>query len=122
MAFDPDLLELMPHQVLVYARASAGGNGYGAESFSTTASTYRGRVYPHSQEVTTDDGQVVQSNYVAWLRSTAALTVHHRYRLPAAVVSTSGPQPIPVKVDRPPDEDGQHHVKVFFGFASRGGQ
>ena len=115
MALDRDLLALMPRTVTV-AAPSGGLSAAGVPTFSTGSTTLRARVTPVAEQVIDDRGVERTSSHVAWLASTsstgppAALSAAWKFTssvLPSGVV--------PLRVERPDDEEGRHHVKVWFG-------
>lgn len=115
MPVDRDLLGLMPRTVTV-SPPSGAVSAYGVPTFSTSTTVLRARVTPISEQVVDDQGAERSASHVAWLASTSStghpdVTTAWKYTssaLPSGVV--------PLRVERPDDEDGEHHIKVYFGF------
>lgn len=107
MTFEAEFLSLMPSTVTVYPLASRNADGH--TTFGTTGVTYRARVayVPHTVHLA--DGRIQASEGIAWLASTTPLSIQSKYVLP------DGSVPIVYAVENIPDQDGQHHSKVFFG-------
>lgn len=109
MAWDDDLENLMATTVAVTASGPATRSAYGVESFAgVSSSTYRARLVTTSEQVTSDEGQIVQAEHVAWIASTGTLTVAMKYVFPTLTAPA-------LKVTRWPDEDGTYVHKVWFG-------
>lgn len=110
MSFSTSLLELMPSTVKVSTRTTH--NNYGEASFATTTSSYRARVVSKPGYLRTAEGEEISYAHIAWIRSTGAvsITASDRITLP------DGSTPPVVGVERYPDQDGAHHVKVMFGY------
>lgn len=88
----------------------SGHTNYGAPIFAATASTYRARIVDKPGFVRSNAGEDVAFRTVAWLASTAPLTIDDRFTLP------DGTSPPAVALERFPDQNGAYHVKLFFGW------
>lgn len=109
MSFSTALLPLMPSTVKVSTRT--GHATYGAPTFAATTTNYRARVLEAPGYLRDDGGEGLAYRHVAWVRSTGvtSITASDRVTLP------DGTKPPVLRVERFPDPDGEHHVKVFFG-------
>ncbi len=110
MSFDASLLALMPSTIKVSTRTTH--SNYGEPSFAATTSSYRARVVEKPGYVRSAEGEEIAYHTVAWVRSTGAvsITASDRVTLP------DGSRPPVVGVERYPDEDLEHHVKILFGY------
>lgn len=108
MSWSTDFEALMPHGVTVKALSSISTDGYGTAVYGT-GTTYKARI-SGTQEVVTDfmgDEQV--ASHVVWVASTST------FGPDAQFVLSNGDTPNLLKVAAVPDEDGTHHVKLWFG-------
>jgi hypothetical protein len=112
MAFDANLLELMPHTISVQAFDSV--NQYGEESYSTSVTTYTALVEEHPQIVRDSFGELTLSSHISYTASTSRIPVTSLITLP------DGTQPPIIRSDVFSDEDGIHHVVLFFGSGASG--
>lgn len=101
-----DFHDLMPHTV--YHSEFSGRSDYGKPNFGS-AVPYRARVLYQAQNVRTADGNVVSARGVVWIGGTPDVQPEDQLLLP-----DSSTPPI-LSVDHVPDEDGLHHLKVYFG-------
>lgn len=106
MSWDSDFLEMMPHTVVVYARASH--NSYGEPTYSTSGSTYRARVANKPGMLRNLRGEFTEFFQVAWVASTGTINVNDKVTLP------DGTSPELANVERNPDEDGVYINKLYF--------
>lgn len=108
MAFESAFLELMGSTIKISTRT--GHSNYGAPTFSNTTTSYRARIVDQPSFVRTAENETVEVQTVCWVRSTGGtITVDDRITLPG------GATPQIVGVERYPDEDGHHHVKILLG-------
>jgi len=107
MSFEAEFLSLMPSTVTVYPLASRNADGH--TTFGTTGVRIRARVVYTPHTVRLPDGRIGAAEGIAWLASTSPLSIQSKYVLP------DGSSPVVYAVENIPDEDGQHHSKVFFG-------
>ncbi len=112
MSFDSEFLELMPHTIVVQGFDSV--NQYGEETFSTSASTFDALVEEHPQFVRNSYGETVLSSHIAYVASTNRIPVTSMVTLPDAT------QPALIRSDVFSDEDGIHHIVLFFGSGASG--
>lgn len=109
MSFETDVFfELMSDTVTISTRTTM--NNYGEPSFAAGTSR-RARVVEKQGMVRDASNQTVHFTHVAWVHSTGnTVAVDDR-------VSLDGVNYLVVKaVERYPDGDGAHHVKMMLGF------
>lgn len=82
---------------------------YGVATYTGTASTYRARVVQKAEKILDIKGNEATSSHIAWIDSTG--TIAHTDR----IVFNDGTSPPIQRVERYPDENGYHHLKVFLG-------
>ena len=109
MSFSTSLLPLMPSTVKVSTRT--GHSNYGAPTFAGTTASYRCRVLEAPGYLRDVAGEGIAYRHVAWVRSTGAtsITASDRVTLP------DGTTPPVLRVERFSDDNGENHVKVYFG-------
>ena len=105
MAVD-DWKDMMPHTVTVASLSST--DDYGAPTFGTAVS-YSARVVSKPTHVKAADGAEVLARGYLWINGLPTITPTDKITLP-----DSSTPPI-LAIDKVPDEDGDHHVKVYFG-------
>ena len=108
MSLEYEFRDLMPQSVIVKTRTGRGTDG--APTFSTAASTYRARVVNVNTEMRDQAGVVKVARYEVWVHSTGILAVDSRYQLP------DGATPPVLSIDIFPDDGGNHHSRVRFGW------
>jgi hypothetical protein len=110
MSFPAALLDLMPSTIKVSTRTTH--SNYGEPSFATSTSSYRARIVEKPGYLRDGTGEEISYSHVVWVASTGAvsITASDRVTLPGGVV-----RPV-LAVERYPDEDGPHHVKVHLGY------
>ena len=110
MSFDAALLPLMTSTLKVSTRTTH--SNYGEPSFAATTASYRARIVEKPGYIRTGEGEDIAYHTVAWVRSTGAvsITASDRVTLP------DGSRPPVIAVERFPDEDLEHHVKLTFGY------
>lgn len=113
MSFDDALLDLMPHTITVYSFDSV--NAYGEETYSTSGTSYRAMVEERPQMVRSIFGEEVVASHVVYVNSTV------RIPLTARIVLSDGSEPPMIRSDVFSDEDGIHHVALFFGSGAASG-
>lgn len=101
-----DWNDLMPHTITV--AELSGRDGYGAPAYGSEAS-YTARVIYKPTKVRGPEGNDVVAKGLVWISGTPTIDTEDRLTLP------DGSTPPIMAVDRIPDEDGEHHVKVYFG-------
>ena len=106
MAIDSEFLDLMPHTVTIANLSSR--DAYGVPTYGT-ATSYRARVVRKAQIVKDVTGAEVVSSTQVWLFGTSGVTPESRITLP----DSSTPKIL--MVESYPDEEGDHHDKVFCG-------
>lgn len=109
MAFERAIFESLMKQSVV-VRARTGHNTHGEASYSTTSSTFRARVVRRPGQVRDTEGNVVRYGTIAWVASTGTINVTDKVTLP------DGTFPPLLSVEMYPDEDGNHHAKLLFGY------
>lgn len=108
MSFETAFIDLMNSTVTISTRTTA--NNYGEFSYGSGTS-YRARIVDKPEFVRTETGEVIETRTVCWIRSTGnTVTVDDRITLPG------GATPPIVAVERYPDEDGPHHIKLILGY------
>lgn len=116
MSFDSEFLELMPHTIRVSTMASF--DGYGDPVYSTDTSIYRARITEIPKMVRNFMGEEVVASNVVWVASTGFIPVTVQVSWTSVDGSTMFPTLI--SLERPADEDGTHHHKLYFGPAGGG--
>lgn len=109
MSFPVALLNMMDATIKVSTRTTH--NNYGEPSFASSTATYSARVVEKPGYLRTGDQEAVAYSHTAWVASTGtvSITVSDRLTYNGTVFQVMG-------VERYPDEDGPHHVKVLFGY------
>ena len=109
MSFSTQFLSMMNSTVTVSTRASH--NSYGEATYSTSSATYRARIVEKPGFIREAAGETIQFSHTLWIRSTGSvsITATDRITLP------DGTKPPIVAVERYPDDEGEHHVKVMLG-------
>lgn len=102
-----DWLDMMPFTVTVAAAATY--DAYGKPATYATAASYRARVVAKTKVVRSRvSGQDVLTDTQIWINGVlAALDEDARITLPDATTL------VPVSWDTFPDEDGDHHTKIY---------
>lgn len=85
-----------------------GRDDYGKRSFGSPVSL-SARVVKKNKLVKASDGSEVMSTTQVWIQGTPTLTPEDQIILP------DGSMPIILSVETYPDDDGDHHSKVFMG-------
>jgi len=107
-----DWADLMPHTV-TYAVPSSR-DAYGKITFATGV-TYQARVvYKQTRIVNRMNGQDSIATGQVWLHAAILPSIDARLTLP------DGSTPIILNWETFPDEDGNHHTKVYFGPTTSG--
>lgn len=88
------------------ASYSARGT-YGLRTFGTAVS-FKARVIEKNQRVLAPDGTERVARGTVWVQGIPTVTVEDQITLP------DGTTPTILSIERFPDEDGAHHVKVMF--------
>ena len=109
MAFDTNLLALMPSTLKVNALKGVSSDGYCIPTWSSSTKSYRCRVVEKQTLVHTFEGDEQVARTVAWVRSTSTFGPWDKITLPV------GTTPRLLAVEDYPDEDGAHHQKLMFG-------
>ena len=109
MAFDTDLLALMPSTLKVNVLKGVSTDGYGTATWSSSTKSYRCRVVEKQTLVHTFEGDEQMARTVVWVRSTSTFGPWDKITLP------DGTTPRLLAVEDYPDEDGAHHQRLFFG-------
>ena len=114
MSFSTDFLALMPATIKVSTRTAH--SNYGEPTFTGSTTSYSARIVSKLGYVRSVEGEEIAYNTVAWVRSTGtvSITVSDRVTLPTGFAASTRP-PL-VGVERYPDEDGNHHAKLMFGY------
>lgn len=108
MAFESAFLSMMPSTIKVSTRT--GHSNYGEPTFAATTTNYRARIVDKPGFVRTANGETIEFTSVCWIASTGGtITVDDRVTMPG------GTTPQIVAVERYPDQDGNHHVKLMLG-------
>jgi hypothetical protein len=104
---ESDFDDLMPHTVTVNAFSAYSEDG--VVSYSTSASSYKARVIEKDALLQLEDGSEKMSRARAYVNSTSAIDPKDKVTLP------DGTFPSILRADLIPDEDGAHHVVLWFG-------
>jgi len=116
MSFDPEFLELMADTIRV--STMTGFDGYGDVAYSTTPSTYQARITNIPKMVRNFMGEEVVASNVVWVASTGIIPATAQVSWTMSDGSTQ--MPLLISIERPADEDGTHHNKLYFGPAGGG--
>lgn len=118
MSFDPEFLELMADTVRVSTMSTF--DGYGDVVYSSQASTYQARITEIPKMVRNFMGEEVVASHVVWVASTGVIpaTAQVSWTMPDGSTQT----PVLISIERPADEDGTHHHKLYFGPSGGGGR
>lgn len=108
MAFESDFLDCMPFDI-VHRVASTTANRYGKISHVTAASTYAGLIQYEDKMVRSFDGTDQISTHNVLLNATGTIEPFDLLTLP------DGTAPPILSIAILNDNEGQHHVEVFFG-------
>ncbi len=100
-----DWSDMFPATISIQTVAST--NSYGVDSYNT-AVEYSGRVVYKNKSVINATGEEVVSRGAVWLQTKTVINTTDKITLP------DGSSPELISVDRPQDQDGDHHVKIFF--------
>lgn len=113
MAWDRCLEDLMPDTCVVFgiAELSTAPSFYGITEWSTAGSTYVCRYRSKRDEYRLVDGGHITQTGVLVIASTSA-TISPE----AKIVLPDGTAPAILSVEAPTDHDGQHHIRVSFGY------
>lgn len=111
MAFESAFLSLMPHRIVVkrFTKATTAGSSqgsYGTATYSTAATTYRGRFVVKNMKLTRPDGSEFSGDHVAWLATTASITERDKVTFASSTYEI-------LKVGIFPDEQGAHHTRLI---------
>ncbi len=104
MTIEADFLELMTQTVQV---APFQGNNPNGEPMYGTAVSYSGRTVNKNKLVRSVEGKEVVSTAQTWTFGSPGITPQDQITLP------DGRQPVILSVESYPDEDGDHHQKVY---------
>ncbi len=100
-----DWADMFPSTISIQTVAST--NAYGVDSYNT-AVEYAGRVVYKNTSVINAAGEEVVARGAVWLQTTTVINTTDKITLP------DGSTPELISVDRPQDQDGNHHIKLFF--------
>lgn len=108
-----DFLDMMPHTV--YISRKTGVNDYNAPTFGSRVS-YRARIKYGTKLVRSSRGEVVPVSGEMWLATTDFLNEDDQYEFERDTTVSPNSYEIlmPVRIDTLPDEDGFHHIKIYF--------
>lgn len=108
MSYSTDFDELLGDTVVVSALSSFSTDGYMVATYAA-GSTYLGRHVRKTELVRTFEGTEALSRSQVWVASTSTFA-------PSSKVTVAGSTVGPImSIEAYPDEDGVHHLKVFFG-------
>jgi hypothetical protein len=118
MTFEPDFRDLMTDTITVEP-VTGTTTGYGKRTFGT-AVTYECRIRHKLQRVINLEGHVTWAKHKVWVAPDSsgnfpALDQRARVTLP------DGTQPQMLAIEHMDDEDGLHHVVLWFGDTARVG-
>lgn len=119
MTFRDEFRDLMPDTVTIEAVSGYDGSGYGNRTY-TSAKTYQCRIRHKVQRVTNLEGRVTWAKHKVWI----APDENGEFPLldeRARVTLPDGTQPPMLAIEHLDDEDGLHHVVLWFGDTARVG-
>lgn len=102
------LQSMFPHTVVHEPFVS--GDAYGDETYGTAVNR-KARVKGQHKVVRTASGELRDSNITIIFAEYFACSALDRFTLPSNFVPN---QPMALQVEEIPDENGMHHVKVYF--------
>ena len=106
MSFEDEFLDCMTGSITVKTLSSI--DGYGKETFATSATTYAALIQEEQQLVRAFDGTEQMAETTAHINSTAAIS-------PDAEFTVAGDTRPVLAIQTLSDQDGVHHVVVHFG-------
>lgn len=111
MSFDSEFLELMADTIRVSTMSSF--DGYGDPTYSTSYTSYPARITEIPKVVRNFMGEEVVASNVVWVASTGTIpaTAQVSWTMPDG----STQYPTLISIERPADQDGTHHHKLYFG-------
>jgi hypothetical protein len=107
-----DWEDMMSDTVTLAAVSSR--DAYGKPSYGTARSYSARVVYKQTRIVNRTNGQDAIATGVVWVGGTPTIGIDDRMTLP------DGTTPVILNWERPTDEDGAHHTKVYFGPTTSG--
>jgi hypothetical protein len=120
VTFEDDFRDLMPDTVTIEPVASVGdGSGYAKRQYGT-AVTYQCRIREKVQRFTSLEGHITWSKHKVWVAPAADGTFPALDQR-ARVTFADGTQPQMLAIEHLNDEDGLHHVVLWFGDTARVG-
>ena len=106
MSLDSEFKELMPHTVTLKTVSSR--DSYNTITYST-GTNYTARVVYKNERVRLANGSESVARGMVWLFGAPTVTIEDQLVLP----DSSTPEIL--AIEKFPDEDGDHHTKVYFG-------
>lgn len=107
MAFESDFEDMMPHNVV--RKAFSTLDGYGKPTYATAGSTYSALVQYDQKLVRAFDGTEKISTAQVIMACTGTINPDDKITLP------DGTSPPILNISKLSDDEGQHHVEVYFG-------
>jgi len=115
MSFEDAFLDMMPHTVTVApvtSRDKFGTRTYGA------AVSYPARVVEEQRRITTLDGVEGMSSHTVWIAPHTSSGIPNLG--PESLITLpDGSTPPILRVEVYPDEEGDHHWKIYLGSGGR---
>jgi hypothetical protein len=109
MAFDDDLLELMPFTITIASVTSV--DKFNKRTYGSAVS-YRCRIVARMEQVVTEDGRQAQSSHILWVAPPASGVIPN-LRPNCKLTLPDGTTPPVLAIETYPDEDGNQHMKIF---------
>lgn len=107
MSFENEFTDLMPDTITV--NSYTGADKYGNPTYSTSSNTYSARVVDKQKLVRADNGEEQVAKTTVYVASTGSIDPNDKITLP------DNSTPPVLSVDAFPDEDGTHHIAIYFG-------
>lgn len=105
MAFEAEFLDVMV-DTITWEKVIGGADGYGNLSYASPV-TIQCRVSPKAVQVLTTNGEEVVSKASIYTAGDYDIGAQDR------ITQSNGEVDPVIRVSRPPDGDGAHHVEVF---------
>lgn len=121
MSFENDFRELMPTTITVEPMTAEGtGTGYGVRTYGT-AVTYQARIRHKLQRVINLEGHITWAKHKVWIAPLVSDGSLPDLDERSRVTFPDGTQPQMLAMEHLDDEDGLHHVVLWFGDTARVG-
>lgn len=111
--FEPEFLELFTQRVRI--QSFTGRNEYGEETYSSSFVELPTHLVPKSESVTTQGGEVVWVAGTMYTEVTAGLDTSDKYEVESYDQPGSWFEVDVVSIQVRYDEDGPHHMVLYYG-------